>query len=167
MPKFMPNLFFWIQVSDSSVISLLQSDIKAALKTAFANMDGPLLVTDWCRGRSNAAEYASMGDAYSFQHPTGDIRESSSSISIGGDSMSPPQSSHVISNDRGTSELEHHRGYHRVRPTVAVLPLPSLLVGYQDDWLKTSANCLSLWEKAPLEPYASPKPVSIIGFCGL
>ncbi|EEC79315.1 hypothetical protein OsI_20152 [Oryza sativa Indica Group] len=153
------------EVSDSSVISLLQSDIKAALKTAFANMDGPLLVTDWCRGRSNAAEYASMGDAYSFQHPTGDIRESSSSISIGGDSMSPPQSSHVISNDRGTSELEHHRGYHRVRPTVAVLPLPSLLVGYQDDWLKTSANCLSLWEKAPLEPYASPKPVTYYALC--
>ncbi|XP_006655580.1 mediator of RNA polymerase II transcription subunit 13 [Oryza brachyantha] len=153
------------EVSESSVISLLQSDIKTALKTAFASMDGPLLVTDWCRGRSNAAESASIGDAYSFQHPTGDIRESSSSISIGGDSMSPPLSSHVMSNDRGTLELEHHRGYHRVRPTVAVLPLPSLLVGYQDDWLKTSANCLSLWEKAPLEPYASPKPVTYYALC--
>ena len=30
---------------------------------------------------------------------------------------------------------------------------------YQDDWLKTSANALQLWEKAPLEPYALAKPV--------
>lgn len=30
---------------------------------------------------------------------------------------------------------------------------------YQDDWLKTSGNTLQLWEKAPLEPYALPKPV--------
>ncbi|KAG8086379.1 hypothetical protein GUJ93_ZPchr0010g8621 [Zizania palustris] len=151
------------EVSDSSMISLLQSDIKSALKTAFTNMDGPLLVTDWCRGRSNTAE--SLGDAYSFQHPTSDIRESSSSISIGGDSMSPPSSSNAICNDRGSSELDHHKGYHRVRPTIAVLPLPSLLVGYQDDWLKTSANCLNLWEKAPLEPYASPKPVTYYALC--
>jgi len=31
---------------------------------------------------------------------------------------------------------------------------------YQDDWLKTSANSLQHWEKAPLEPYALQKPVS-------
>lgn len=33
---------------------------------------------------------------------------------------------------------------------------------YQDDWLKTSANSLQLWEKAPLEPYALPKPVRFL-----
>lgn len=146
------------EVSESSMIGLLQSDIKTALKAAFANMDGPLSVIDWCRGRSNAADSAAMGDAYSFQYSTGDIRETSSSIPIGGDAMSPPS-------DRGTSELEHHKGYHRVRPTIAVLPSPSLLVGYQDDWLKTSANCLKLWEKAPLEPFASPKPVTYYALC--
>lgn len=32
---------------------------------------------------------------------------------------------------------------------------------YQDDWLKTSASSLQLWEKAPFEPYALQKPVSI------
>lgn len=90
------HVFFWIQVSESSTTGLLQSDIKSALKTAFANMDGPLSVIDWCRGRSNIAESVAMGDAYSF-HYTGDIRESSNSIPIGGDAMSPPQSS----NDRG------------------------------------------------------------------
>jgi len=31
---------------------------------------------------------------------------------------------------------------------------------YQDDWLKTSASSLQVWEKAPLEPYALQKPVS-------
>ncbi|SPT20291.1 unnamed protein product [Triticum aestivum] len=148
------------EVSESSMIGLLQSDIKSALKTAFANMDGPLSVIDWCRGRSTIAESAAMGDAYSFHYTTGDIRDTSNSIPIGGDAMSPPQSS----NDRGTSE-EHHKGYHRVRPTIAVLPSPSLLVGYQDDWLKTSANCLKLWEKAPLEPYASAKPVTYYVLC--
>ncbi|KAF7004086.1 hypothetical protein CFC21_019335 [Triticum aestivum] len=148
------------EVSESSMIGLLQSDIKSALKTAFANMDGPLSVIDWCRGRSNIAESAAMGDAYSFHYTTGDIRDTSNSIPIGGDAMSPPKSS----NDRGTSE-EHHKGYHRVRPTIAVLPSPSLLVGYQDDWLKTSANCLKLWEKAPLEPYASAKPVTYYALC--
>lgn len=79
------------------MISLLQSDIRGALKAAFANMDGPLSVNgplsviDWCRGRGNAAESAGTGDAYSFQYSTGDILEPSSSLSIGGDSMSPPQ----------------------------------------------------------------------------
>ncbi|VAH96381.1 unnamed protein product [Triticum turgidum subsp. durum] len=148
------------EVSESSMIGLLQSDIKSALKTAFANMDGPLSVIDWCRGRSTIAESAAMGDAYSFHYTTGDIRETSNSVPIGGDAMSPPQSS----SDRGTSE-EHHKEYHRVRPTIAVLPSPSLLVGYQDDWLKTSANCLKLWEKAPLEPYASAKPVTYYALC--
>lgn len=80
------------------MISLLQSDIRVALKAAFANMDGPLSVIDWCRGRGNAAESAGMGDAYSFQYATGDIREPSSSMSIGGDSMSPP---HSTSSNRG------------------------------------------------------------------
>jgi mediator of RNA polymerase II transcription subunit 13 len=75
------------------MISLLQSDIKTAIKTAFANMDGPLSVIDWCRGRGNAAESAAMGDAYSFQYSVGDVRDPLSSISIGGDSMSPPQPS--------------------------------------------------------------------------
>jgi mediator of RNA polymerase II transcription subunit 13 len=75
------------------MISLLQSDIKAALKTAFANMDGPLSVIDWCRGRGPAAESAATGDAYSFQYSTGDIREPPGAISIGGDSLSPPQPS--------------------------------------------------------------------------
>lgn len=83
--------FFRVQVSESSMFSLLQSDIRTALKAAFANLDGPLSVIDWCRGRSNPAESGAIGDAYSFQYSSGDIRELPSSMSIGGDSMSPPQ----------------------------------------------------------------------------
>ncbi|XP_066383440.1 mediator of RNA polymerase II transcription subunit 13-like isoform X1 [Miscanthus floridulus] len=150
------------EVSESSMISLLQSDIRVALKTAFANMDGPLSVIDWCRGRGNAAESAGTGDAYSFQYSTGDILEPSSSLSIGGDSLSPPQ---PTSSNRGISELEYQKGYHRVRPTIAVLPSPSMLVGYQDDWLKASVNSLKTWEKAPFEPYALPKPVTYYALC--
>ncbi|CAN6208649.1 unnamed protein product [Urochloa humidicola] len=150
------------EVSESSMFSLLQSDIRTALKAVFVNMDGPLSVIDWCRGRSNPAESAAAGDAYSFHYSTGDIRESSSTMSIGGDSMSPPQ---LSSSNRGTSELEHQKGYHRVRPTIAVLPSPSMLVGYQDDWLKASVNSLKTWEKAPFEPYASPKPVTYYALC--
>ncbi|KAJ1258087.1 hypothetical protein BS78_10G046800 [Paspalum vaginatum] len=151
------------EVSESSLISLLQSDIRAALKAAFANMDGPLSVIDWCRGRGNTAESSAMGDAYSFQYSTGDIiRETSSSMALVGDSMSPPQ---PASSNRGASELEHQKGYHRVRPTIAVLPSPSMLVGYQDDWLKASVNSLRTWEKAPFEPYASPKPVTYYALC--
>ena len=147
------------------MIGLLQSDIKTALKSAFANMDGPLSVIDWCRGRSNVSESAAMGDAYSFQYTPGDSRDTSSSIPIGGDAMSPAQSSsdrgisaaiyhglystspfhgtnmtlpegashdpflRILNVNAGTSDLEHHKGYHRVRPTIAVLPSPSLLVG--------------------------------------
>lgn len=33
---------------------------------------------------------------------------------------------------------------------------------YQDDWLKTSASSLQLWEKAPLEPYATVKHVRLV-----
>ncbi|CAL5443682.1 unnamed protein product [Camellia sinensis] len=36
---------------------------------------------------------------------------------------------------------------------------------YQDDWLKTSASSLQLWEKAPLEPYTLQKPMTYYVVC--
>jgi mediator of RNA polymerase II transcription subunit 13 len=102
------------------MIGLLQSDIKSALKTAFANMDGPLSVVDWCRGRSNIAESAAMGDAYSFHYTTGDIRDTSNSIPIGGDAMSPPQSS----NDRGIPVATSLN----LSSTSLLLPLPNIIL---------------------------------------
>ncbi|BBH04286.1 hypothetical protein Prudu_015377, partial [Prunus dulcis] len=50
------SITFVPQVHASSVISLLQSDIKTALKSAFGILDGPLPVTDWCRGRNKSGE---------------------------------------------------------------------------------------------------------------
>lgn len=54
---------FLFQVFPSSVITLLQSDIKTALKSAFSQSDGPLSVTDWCKGRNQSMDggYISEG----------------------------------------------------------------------------------------------------------
>lgn len=122
----------------SSVIGLLHSDIKVALKSAFGNLDGPLLVTDWCKGRSQP------GDS--------DVRV---------DEISQRRFNQEI----GASESEQQVNCSRVRPTLLLLPAPSILVGYQDDWLKTSTNSLQLWEKAPLEPYALPKQMTYYVVC--
>eukprot|EP00854_Cymbomonas_tetramitiformis_P001025 gene1025-1554_t len=45
------------------------------------------------------------------------------------------------------------------------LPVPSVVVGYQDDWLVTSLSTVVIWEKTPLEPYAPRKAVSYYAIC--
>ncbi|KAJ0968254.1 hypothetical protein J5N97_025171 [Dioscorea zingiberensis] len=169
-------------VQVSSAISLLQSDIKVALKHAFGNLDGPLSVTDWCKGRSSLGDLGNTGDGYPFQSPVLESKDPSGTLTLGGEPMSPPQStggpsclkdgsriddsSQRRSNqERGSSESEPQKPYCNFRPTLSVLPLPPFLVGYQDDWLKTSVNCLQFWDKAPLEPYALPKPVTYFAIC--
>lgn len=54
--------FFLFQVFPSSVITLLQSDIKTALKSAFGQSDGPLSVTDWCKGRNQSGDGGSISE---------------------------------------------------------------------------------------------------------
>ncbi|OVA06369.1 Mediator complex [Macleaya cordata] len=175
-------------VHASSVISLLQSDIKVALKSAFGNLDGPLTVTDWCKGRSQSGDAVTISDGYSVDSTVGEAKDSSSSVTLaGGEPISPSQSSggssclKVSSAMDGTrvdeasqrrlnqeicnSESEQQMSSSRLRPTLVVLPLPAILVGYQDDWLKTSTSSLQLWEKAPLEPYALPKPMTYYVLC--
>ncbi|URE18793.1 Mediator complex subunit 13 C-terminal [Musa troglodytarum] len=161
-------------VQASSVMSLLQSDIKVALKSAFGNLDGPLSVIDWCRGCSHFVDSGTPGD--------GNEPRDSSAFSLVGEPISPSQSTGGSSSTRDRAridessqqrlnqeacnlEAEQQKGFSRFRPTIMVLPLPAILVGYQDDWLKTSVNSLRLWEKAPLEPYASPKPVTYYALC--
>lgn len=39
------------------------------------------------------------------------------------------------------------------------LTTPAVLVGYQEDWLEVAPTAVSMWEKAPLEPYSAPKAV--------
>lgn len=84
------------QVHTSSVISLLQSDIKTALKSAFDILDGPLSVTDWCKGRNLSSEAGSAGDG-SSESTISEYRDPSSVAASIGDPMSPSQSSAGVS----------------------------------------------------------------------
>ncbi|KAF8082132.1 hypothetical protein N665_0846s0014 [Sinapis alba] len=131
------------EVFPSSVITLLQSDIKTALKSAFGQSDGPLSVTDWCKGRNQSMDGGSVSEGSTAESS---LRED------GGKGDETAQSQDIYS-----SEL--------LRPTLFVLPSPSILVGYQDDWLKISTNALPHWEKAPFEPYALPKNMSYTVVC--
>jgi mediator of RNA polymerase II transcription subunit 13 len=83
------------------VISLLQSDIKQVVKSAFGNSDGPLPIVDWCKGRGHLSDSGSAGDTYSFLYGGIEARDSSSSVTLGGDSTSPPQSTGTSSAHRG------------------------------------------------------------------
>ncbi|KAJ7964650.1 Mediator of RNA polymerase II transcription subunit 13 [Quillaja saponaria] len=162
-------------VHASSVISLLQSDIKTALKSAFSSLEGPLSVTEWCKGRNQSGDAGGPVDGFSAESSISECRDSS------GEAMSPSQSIGVSSGLKASSMMDdtcqrrssqdmcspeaEPQSYSRLRPTLVALPFPSILVGYQDDWLKTSANALQLWEKAPLEPYALQKPITYCVIC--
>ncbi|RID62473.1 hypothetical protein BRARA_E01544, partial [Brassica rapa] len=135
------------EVFPSSVITLLQSDIKTALKSAFGQSDGPLSVTDWCKGRNHSMDGGSISEGSTAESS---LREAMSIASGKGEETAQSQ-------DIYSSEL--------LRPTLFVLPSPSILVGYQDDWLKISTNALPHWEKAPFEPYALPKNMSYTVVC--
>ncbi|XP_010552283.1 PREDICTED: LOW QUALITY PROTEIN: mediator of RNA polymerase II transcription subunit 13-like [Tarenaya hassleriana] len=137
-----------VEILPSSVINLLQSDIKTALKTAFSQLDGPLTVTDWCKGRNPSGDGGAIPEGSTAESAVSEV----SNALDGGKLDDTAQSQDVYS-----SEL--------LRPTLFVLPSPSILVGYQDDWLKTSPNSLPQWEKAPFEPYALPKNVSYTVVC--
>lgn len=156
-------------VSASSVIGLMQSDIRTALRSTFRALDGPLSITDWCKGRSLSSDSGFMGDGFSVELTGGECRDSSGTPSLSlGDSLSPSQSSAVGSpclKDGVRVDETGQQLSSSLRPTLFVMPLPALLVGYQDDWLKTSAASLHLWEKAPLEPYASQKPMTYYVVC--
>ncbi|GER50389.1 mediator of RNA polymerase II transcription subunit [Striga asiatica] len=160
----------------SLTISLLQSDIKAALKSAFSNVDGPLSVTDWCRGRSASIDSGMACDGVSVES-IASASECRDSVTVSvGEAMSPSLASagggsglktdgaRMDESATSTSELDQQQ-CSRIRPTLSVVPFPSILVGYQDDWLKTSASSLHVWEKAPLEPYATAKHMSYYVVC--
>ncbi|MED6143933.1 hypothetical protein PIB30_010597 [Stylosanthes scabra] len=165
-------------VHASTVISLLQSDMKTALKSAFPHLEGPLSVTDWCKGRSQSVDTGV--DGVSAESGISECRDSSepmspSQSSVGGsssikvsniiDGAKVEESSQRRSGQDICSSESEQQQCPRLKPTLIALPFPSILVGYQDDWLKTSASCLQHWEKAPLEPYALPKPLTYHVVC--
>lgn len=76
--------------------SLLQTDLKLALKSAFGdrNIDGPLLVTDWCKGHNQVSDGGVLGDGYSAECGMSETRDSSTSVGITpGEPISPSLSS--------------------------------------------------------------------------
>lgn len=85
-------IYYHFQVQASLTISLLQSDIKAALKSAFSSVDGPLSVIDWCRGRSPSNESGMTCDGLSAESiaSASECRDSSSTVTVSvGEPMSP------------------------------------------------------------------------------
>ncbi|KAL4343391.1 mediator of RNA polymerase II transcription subunit 13 [Arachis ipaensis] len=167
-------------VHASTVISLLQSDMKTALKSVFPHLEGPLSVTDWCKGRNQSVDTGSILDGVSAESGISECRDSSEPLSpslssIGGsssikvsnmiDGAKVEENSQRRSGQDMCSSESEQQPCPRLKPTIIALPFPSLLVGYQDDWLKTSANCLQHWEKAPLEPYGLTKPLTYHVVC--
>lgn len=71
---------------------MLQSDIKSALKSAFENLDGPLTVADWCKGRSLSVDGTSTSDGSFAESTLSECKDSLSSATLNvGDAMSPAQ----------------------------------------------------------------------------
>lgn len=191
------------EISAASVATVLHSDIRVAMATAFedAQVDGPLSLGEWLRG------HALLSDTLGSDSLASDLRESASTVTVAiGEPITPPQcttggplglkasvqdvenqacDSHRSSSSwamEGSSlsddgctrrcgqettsmDSDTQPNSSRGGPTVVALPVPSLLVGYQDDWLKISSSTLHFWEKAPLEPYATAKPVSYYVLC--
>lgn len=148
------------QIRASSVISMLQSDIKSALKSAFGKLDGPLSVIDWCRGRSLSRDGGTAFDGSFAESVISECKDSSSTV---GEPMSPAQSSAGASSflkgllflyfpgfgkfgkltfsmlaadgakadDGGKRRLSQEAESEKLRrPLLSVLPSPAILVGY-------------------------------------
>lgn len=98
---FLKVLLFVLQVHVSTVFGLLQSDIKSALKAAFSKLEGPLSLTDWCKGRSQLGDIGALGDGYSVESSVGECRDPSSMMTLsGGDPLSPsPSTSNLKGNE--------------------------------------------------------------------
>lgn len=93
-----------VQVQASFAISLLQSDVKSALKSAFGTLDGPLSVTDWCRGRGQSNDSAISGDGLLAESTAtaSECPDSSNTVTLSvGEPISPSPSSAV-----GSSSLK-------------------------------------------------------------
>ncbi|GAB2276919.1 hypothetical protein Dimus_011628 [Dionaea muscipula] len=165
-------------VHASSVISFLQSDAKVALKSAFGTLDGPLSATDWCKGCCQSGEAGPLSDGFSAEStlsecsvvgsicdPVSPLQTASCAPSSFKDGGKGDDASHRRNfQELSLSEKEQQLGYLR-RATLLAVPYPCILVGYQDDWLKTSASSIQLWEKAPFEPYALQKHMTYYVMC--
>ncbi|VVA23216.1 PREDICTED: dihydroorotate [Prunus dulcis] len=110
------------KVHASSVISLLQSDIKTALKSAFGILDGPLPVTDWCRGRNKSGEITV--DGYSAESTISECKDSSRIVAPSiVEPLSPSPSCSAGSTSTCLKDVLP------AKTDTFVIPLPAILVG--------------------------------------
>eukprot|EP00850_Spirogloea_muscicola_P001414 SM000005S17211 [mRNA] locus=s5:832449:839435:+ [translate_table: standard] len=165
------------EASPATVLFVLREEVGPALVIAFGQVQGPLSASEWCLGKSMQASSV-----------TADTAEPAAAFGRGPESepITPPQWHHSspgpphhtplhLDTPPPLPETPDEPGLPRQRlpqlprhanaPSMAVLPVPAVFVGYQDDWLKTSPAVLELWEKVPLEPFAPPKPVNYIVLC--
>ncbi|KAH7277369.1 hypothetical protein KP509_39G047500 [Ceratopteris richardii] len=184
------------EISAGSVATILQSDMRIAMATAFGDsvLDGPLSLGEWLKGRafisdtcgadsglSDSKEMAGTGlpgivepitppqcttgpaglkiSVHDIDSQPCDTHRNNNTWVMEGSSLSDDGCTRRYSQETGSIETDALVGSGRAGPTIMALPMPSLLVGYQDDWLKISSSTLHLWEKAPFEPYATAKPV--------
>ncbi|XP_078439793.1 RNA polymerase II transcription mediator [Wolffia australiana] len=157
-------------VQASFVTSFLQSDIKVALRNAFGNFEGPLSLIDFCKGGGLSVDNVGSELRDSSLTPRGESISSPQALSISSslvkDGSAVGESvQRRIYNENSTPEREQLNTNARNSGSISLVPFPAFLVGYQDDWLKTSSSSLEVWEKGPLEPYALPKPITYYAIC--
>ncbi|KAJ7531433.1 hypothetical protein O6H91_14G043800 [Diphasiastrum complanatum] len=110
-------------------------------------------------GLSGSKAYTSL----ETENQAGDFRRSRTNRALDASSLSDhivTDAQRRVTQDPNSADTDIQASGASCSPTFTALPVPALLVGYQDDWLKVSSGSLRLWEKAPLEPYALPKPVT-------
>ncbi|XP_024521898.1 mediator of RNA polymerase II transcription subunit 13 isoform X1 [Selaginella moellendorffii] len=160
------------EISPATVASILQSDMRQAVGVAFSDINaaGPLSLAEWCRGKTPTDNHSGPSDSKDLVS------------SITGEPITPPQSAKVVSlQDLDNHAPEFRRSGREAEDAAqrrlcvddaesqalsyAMLPVPTLLVGYQEDWLRTAPRSLRYWEKAPFEPYGYPKSVTYYVIC--
>eukprot|EP00850_Spirogloea_muscicola_P007868 SM000041S15427 [mRNA] locus=s41:22678:29596:+ [translate_table: standard] len=170
-------LWLLAEASPATVLYILREEVGPALVLAFGRVQGPLNASEWCLGKS-----------MQLSSVTADTEEPAAAFGRGPESepITPPHWHHSSPGPPHHTPLHldtpsplpgtpdepglprqrlPQRSHHAKAPSMAVLPVPAVFVGYQDDWLKTSPAVLELWEKVPLEPFAPPKPVNYIVLC--
>jgi hypothetical protein len=131
--------------------------IHPILSQVFASsLEGPLAVQD----------LTGSFPAPFFRDPSTATITTSTTIHDTTSTTSPTMMTMMI--DEQSAHLNHHPL--PAPPTLPpsfteVLPQPSILLGYQDEWLKGTSTLLHYWEKTRLEPYSPKKNITYFALC--
>lgn len=154
-------------VSAVAVAEVLASDVSEVFRAAFGddNFCGPLTVDELCQEKHSGGaikpQLAMQIGSPAIEHPVTPPQLWAVTLKppggVGSAGTAAPPLENPDVTDAGT--LVSDVG------TYKLLSSPPFLVGYQEDWLRIPQGVLKQWEKAPLEPYAAPKPVVYYAFC--